>query len=185
MPFRLVPQQEVGRDQIPRVAEVRGGDRVFRHGHDLPEMLVLHAFHGDDGQVPGRRIVVVFVQTAGIDEIRALASQFAGLRIHHDGKVIHAACDGLGDGDRTVVGTGDEHGVQHHVRVHDLPFPQFDAGTADVGRLRVHGDIALQIQVFQSQQRRHHLRRASREPLFIRVVFVQDLARGHIEQNGR
>ena len=155
---------------------------------------MLHALPGDQGHIPGSRIMVIIMQAVGIGKMRACAAQLLGPAVHLLHESIHIAADHDGHDIGGVIG-GRQHDTVEQVFDRDL----LAGCQINRGRFRirdriqgflldrndlVHGQFSS-VNGFESQQGRHDLGRRCRIALFIRVLLIQDLAAVGIDQDRR
>ena len=135
----------------------------------------------------GFRLVI---QARAVDKVGVLHAQLHGPLVHpfHKGRL--AAGHGFGQGCGAVVGRGDHHGFEHLVHGHLLALFQIDLAAAlgcggSAGRHRLVPGQPPLVQRLHDQQQRHDLGDAGGPQAFVAVLFIEDLPRGRVHQNGR
>ena len=109
--------------------------------------------------------------------------------IHELDEPVSAPGDLLSESRRRVVGGLDHQSVQHLVNRERLLVGQPHPRTTDMRGFGAHGDLVLKGKLFlfdllQDDEQVHQFQNTSRITLRVGLVFVQDLARGGVQNDG-
>ena len=152
-------------------------------GTDLPKQGDLQRRLGYERQLLGGGVVVLVIQTVGIDEMGVRQPQPGGPLVHGLGKGLDAARDRQGNGRRRVVGGLQKEGVEQLLQRQHLPRHQIDGGALDAHRLGGNGHRGFGIHGLQGHQGRHDLGGGGHGQAGVFILTEGDLSRGGLHEH--
>ena len=161
---------------------------------DLHEFLVGHQRARDEIDVPRGGVVVGIVQAGGVDVVRVFAAERGSALVHplHELGDVPLAAHGLGEDVARLVRRDDEHTLQklldrQHLADLDAGGAAVDAQTLKGTLMRRDGLVERElprVDRLEHQQRHRQLGDARGVVLLVGVLFVEDLARFLLNEQG-
>ncbi len=144
-------------DEVVRLG-IRGLKMMGRGVSDSGKKLVLEKSPGNNRKVIGGGIVIIVMETVGVDKMSVFAAKLRRLIVHHFGKVIHTAPDMFGHGVGHFVGGACQNAVKTFFHGHRFVFVDSDvraAGFYAKYSVAGKGDDFVQCAVFGGKETGH------------------------------